>query len=70
MIIAIDGPAGTGKGTIAKRISERLKFTYIDTGAMYRCVTLKMIRENVSLEEVDKINEILNNIKGLILHQK
>ena len=63
MIIAIDGPAGTGKGTIAKRISERLKFTYIDTGAMYRCVTLKMLRENISLDELDKINKILDEIE-------
>lgn len=63
MIVAIDGPAGTGKGTIAKRISERLKFTYIDTGAMYRCVTLKMLRENISLDELDKINKILDEIE-------
>ena len=45
MIIAIDGPAGTGKGTIAGLISQRLGFTNIDTGAMYRCITLKMINE-------------------------
>ena len=48
MIVAIDGPAGTGKGTVAKLISERLDFVYIDTGAMYRCITLKMIRENLN----------------------
>lgn len=60
MIIAIDGPAGTGKGTVAKLISKRLNFTYIDTGAMYRCVTLKMIRENISLEESEKIEDLLN----------
>lgn len=63
MIIAIDGPAGTGKGTVAKIISNELGFTYIDTGAMYRCVTLKMIRENVGLDELDKINKILDEIE-------
>lgn len=60
MIIAIDGPAGTGKGTVAKLISKRLNFTYIDTGAMYRCITLKMIREKISLEEIVKIEDLLN----------
>lgn len=63
MIIAIDGPAGTGKGTVAKLISDRLNFTYIDTGAMYRCVTLKMLRDNVSLNDLDRINKILDEIK-------
>ena len=63
MIIAIDGPAGTGKGTVAKIISQRLNFTYIDTGAMYRCVTLKMLRDNVKLHELDKINKILDEIE-------
>ena len=46
-IVAIDGPAGSGKGAIAKIIDERLGFTRIDTGAMYRCVALKMIREKI-----------------------
>ena len=63
MIIAIDGPAGTGKGTVAKIISSKLNFTYIDTGAMYRCVTLKMIRENVELSELERIEKILNEIE-------
>ena len=49
-IIAIDGPSGTGKGTISKIIADKFKFQYLDTGAMYRCVTLKIIREKVNLE--------------------
>ena len=63
MIIAIDGPAGTGKGTVAKLISERLNYVYIDTGAMYRCITLKMIRENIKLDEEEKIKDLLERTK-------
>lgn len=48
MIIAIDGPAGAGKSTVAKKIARHLKFLYIDTGAMYRAITLKAIENNIS----------------------
>ncbi|MBR6253410.1 MAG: (d)CMP kinase [Clostridia bacterium] len=61
MIVAIDGPAGTGKGTVSKLIAQRMNFTYIDTGAMYRCITLKMIRNNIEITELGKIQELLNN---------
>lgn len=61
MIVAIDGPAGSGKGTVTKMIDERLNFTRIDTGAMYRCIALKMIRNNISLEDEEKIKELLEN---------
>ena len=61
-IIAIDGPAGTGKGTVAKLLSKKFGMTNIDTGAMYRCVTLEMIRKKVKIEEQQKIEEILKNI--------
>ncbi|HEY1835000.1 MAG TPA: (d)CMP kinase [Solirubrobacteraceae bacterium] len=44
MLIAIDGPAGAGKSTVARRLAERLGFTYLDTGAMYRCVALASLR--------------------------
>ena len=60
MIIAIDGPAGTGKGTVSKLISERLGFVYVDTGAMYRAITLKMLRENIQIDDLDKIENLLN----------
>lgn len=49
-IIAIDGPAGSGKSTTAKALANRLKTPYIDSGAMYRAVTLKALNENVSLK--------------------
>ena len=62
-IIAVDGPSGTGKGTITKLVAEKFDFQYLDTGAMYRCVTLKMINEKVGLEDEEKIENILKNIK-------
>ena len=46
MIIAIDGPAGSGKGTLAKALAKKLNLINIDTGAMYRCVALKTLRNN------------------------
>ena len=60
--IAIDGPAGAGKSTVAKEIAKRLNFIYIDTGAMYRCVTVYMIKNNIGLEENQKIEEMLKEI--------
>jgi len=61
-IIAIDGPAGSGKGTLAKALSEKFNLVNIDTGATYRCVALKTLRDNISLEETNKIIEISKNI--------
>ena len=55
-IVAIDGPAGAGKGTITKLVGEKKNLIYIDTGALYRCVTLYMIRNKISLDDTDKIN--------------
>lgn len=63
MIIAIDGPAGTGKGTISKLISERLGFVYVDTGAMYRAITLKLLKNEIKIEETEKIEKILETTK-------
>lgn len=54
-IITIDGPAGAGKSTAAKRLAERLNLSYLDTGAMYRALTLKAIRQNVNLEDEDAL---------------
>ena len=61
-IIAIDGPSGSGKGTIAKEIAKRLGYTYVDTGAMYRCVSLKSIREDIEPSEEEKIVDLLKNM--------
>ena len=50
-IITIDGPAGAGKSTVAKELARRLNFSFLDTGAMYRALTLKALREEVNLED-------------------
>ena len=62
-IVAIDGPAGTGKGTITKLIAEELGLINIDTGAMYRCVALEALRKNIDDTEIEKVEEILKNIE-------
>lgn len=70
-IVAIDGPAGVGKGTIAKRVADDLGLITIDTGATYRSVTVAILENNIKLEELDKIAELLKNIKiELILEGK
>ncbi|MBI4974940.1 MAG: (d)CMP kinase [Candidatus Omnitrophica bacterium] len=51
LVIAVDGPAGSGKSTVSKRIAKALGLLYIDTGAMYRALTLKAIRQNLDLED-------------------
>ena len=62
MIIAIDGPAGSGKSTIAKLIAEDLELVYLDTGAMYRLVTLKALNEGI-LGNLDKIVKMLDDLR-------
>lgn len=62
MIIAIDGPAGSGKSTISKEIAKELGIVYLDTGAMYRIFTLKLLKEGVSFEDRKRIGELLNNL--------
>ena len=54
-IVAIDGPAGSGKSTIARLLAQRLKFDYIDTGAMYRAFTLKALRAGLDLSNADAL---------------
>ena len=61
-IIAIDGPAGSGKSTVAKIVAERLGYTYIDTGAMYRAVAVKSLEAGIPLEEPDRIVELANRL--------
>ncbi|MDD4166590.1 MAG: (d)CMP kinase, partial [Endomicrobiaceae bacterium] len=60
--IAIDGPAGAGKSTIAKAVAQRLGFQYIDTGAMYRAVTLKALRRQINMYEKDEYNFLKDTV--------
>ncbi len=61
-VVAIDGPAGSGKGTITKLVGEKLGLINIDTGATFRCVALNMLQEKIKIEETDKIKDMLNRI--------
>lgn len=61
-IIAIDGPAGSGKGTVASILSKKLNLLNIDTGATYRCVALSAIRNNISLKDIKKIISLSKEI--------
>ena len=57
-IIAIDGPAGSGKSTVAKELAKKLGFLYVDTGAMYRALTLKAMRKGVSFDDKKALIEL------------
>ena len=62
MIIAIDGPAASGKSSTASGVASRLGFRHIDTGAMYRAITLKMIKEQVDLNSEANVQQILESM--------
>ena len=61
-VVAIDGPAGTGKGTVTKIVAEKLNLVNVDTGAMYRSVTLKALENNIQPTETDKLEKMLQDI--------
>jgi len=63
MVIAIDGPAGSGKSTTAKNVAEKLGFIHINTGAMYRGIALKCIQEDVNIEDTSQLNYLLTHTK-------
>ena len=62
MVVAIDGPCGSGKGTIAKILSEKINLVNIDTGATYRCLALKTLENNIDLKDEKRIIELSENL--------
>jgi cytidylate kinase len=62
MVIAIDGPAGAGKSTVARALAERLGFTYLDSGAMYRCVALVALERGVDLDDEAATSELAGSL--------
>lgn len=67
--IAIDGPAGAGKSTIAKLVAKEKKFIYVDTGAMYRAIALYMINSKVDITNVDAVEKAVNNANVSIKYE-
>ena len=63
MIITIDGPAGAGKSTVARRLAHRLGFQYLDTGAMYRAVALAGLRRNIDWDRPDELARLAPTLK-------
>jgi len=63
VIIAIDGPAGSGKSSTAKAVAQKLGFQHLDTGAMYRVITLKALRKNVDFRDEAKMEDLTRNTK-------
>jgi cytidylate kinase len=62
MVIAIDGPAGAGKSTVARALATELGFTYLDSGAMYRCVALAALRRSADLDVADTMAELARSV--------
>jgi cytidylate kinase len=62
MVIAIDGPAGAGKSTVARALAARLGFTYLDSGAMYRCLALAALRRGANLDAAGAMTELAGSI--------
>ncbi len=67
--IAIDGPAGAGKSTIAKAVAKELEFIYVDTGAMYRAMALYLIRKGILPKEKEKMEEACKNAEISIVYE-
>ena len=67
--IAIDGPAGAGKSTIARRTAQELSFIYVDTGALYRALAVFLVDEGISPEETEKVKEAVKSVKVSIAYE-
>ncbi len=69
LIVAIDGPAGAGKSTVAKRLAKELGYTYMDTGAMYRAFAWKVMKEGIDLSDEKKLERVLKDTSIELLEQ-
>ena len=69
LIVAIDGPAGAGKSTVAKRLAKELGYTYMDTGAMYRAFAWKVMKEGIDLSDEKKLERALQDTSIELLEQ-
>src|SRR3954454_15872765 len=63
MVIAIDGPAGAGKSTVARAVADALGFTYLDSGAMYRCVALATLQAGIDLGDAEAVGRIARGVQ-------
>lgn len=61
-IVAVDGPAGSGKSTISKMVAKKYKLTYLDTGAMYRMIAFTSLRDNVDLDNIEQVENLLEKV--------
>jgi cytidylate kinase len=63
MVIAIDGPAGAGKSTVARAVAEEIGFTYLDSGAMYRCVALAALEGGIDLDDGEALGDLAEGLE-------
>lgn len=70
MIIAIDGPAGSGKSTIAKQVARMLDFHYLDTGAMYRCIALYALQHDIAMDDELTLTAVAQDIPIVFVHEE
>ena len=70
LVVTIDGPAASGKSTVAKTLAEKLNASFLDTGAMYRAVTLAAMNAEIDIENKKKLLDLVNNTKIRLVAQK
>lgn len=70
MIIAIDGPAGSGKSTVAKQVARMLRFHYLDTGAMYRCIANHALEHGIALDDERELARIAHELPIVFAHEE
>jgi len=69
-VVAVDGPAGSGKSTISKIVADKHDLNYLDTGAMYRMIALKCIEENIDLDSTESVEKLMREVKLDIDHNE